>query len=1015
MSRIFPAYPYIVLLSALAAAGTIEAQVSSTAYRALGQPDLRQNALNEAQGVELYGPGGIALDTRGGQTHIYIADTQNSRILAWADTASYQIGAAPALILGQPGPQYTNPLGIGAKGLTGPSGLAVDPTTGNLYVADTNDNRVVRFPAPFSNPTRVEPDTVYGQPGFSTFTAAAPSASSLNQPDAVAVDSTGNLWVADSNNNRVLRFNATTLNNVTPPAADMVIGQASFVSGVANAGGLSAAAFSTPTGLAFDAQNNLFVADYNNTRILKFAAPLSPSTPNPSASAVWGQSNFTTRGIPPQATASSLQGPTSVAVDASGNVYVAVPLDNRVLVFPSSGGAAKSVYGQTDFVTTTPNTGSYPLASASSLFAPQSIAIDAGGNVLIADTSNNRVLEFPAGAKAATLVWGQTDFVSDGPNEIKPVSVAIGYSMAIDYSSSPYALYVSDYRNNRVLVWTDSAHFATGDPANLVIGQPNLRTGAPNVDTQGSTTIPSATGLWQPAGLAVTGNGTLYVADSGNNRVLRFPRSAINQSGRITPDAVIGQSNFGSSTSALVSASSLKNPGGLAIGPNGDLFVADDGNNRVLEFPAGAGNAAVALRVYGQPSMNSSLRSPQLSAQTMAGPQGLAVDQGSNLYVVDTGDNRVLIFPNTESAPIAGMAATFVIGPASFASSAGTLKQPIDVATDSSGNIYVSDELNNRVLIYPSLVFLPVAGGTATGVVGQQTTSGTKPNWDSPDGLGTADSLNSPLGVYIDRQDTLYVGDAGNSRVLQFLKPAAVVNAATFQANIAVAPGSLASLFGNGFASGTTTISAATWPTVTLDRQVVINDQLAAPLYYFSSTQVNFQVPSNAPLGTERIAVRLADTGELVAGGTLQVQAAAPGIFAQNQAGTGPGSVRNQDGSLNTASNPAPAGSVVSIYGTGQGQVSPAVPDGTGAPISTLSSTVAVPTTNSQTCDTSANSMCVAFGSQFAIVQFSGLAPGFIGLWQINVYVPTGLGTGAVTADVFIDGSPSNRVTIAVK
>ena len=118
---------------------------------------------------------------------------------------------------------------------------------------------------------------------------------------------------------------------------------------------------------------------------------------------------------------------------------------------------------------------------------------------------------------------------------------------------------------------------------------------------------------------------------------------------------------------------------------------------------------------------------------------------------------------------------------------------------------------------------------------------------------------------------------------------------------------------------------------------------------------------------------------------------------------------------MNTASNPAPAGSVVSIYGTGQGQVSPAVPDGTGAPISTLSSTVAVPTTNSQTCDTSANSMCVAFGSQFAIVQFSGLAPGFIGLWQINVYVPTGLGTGAVTADVFIDGSPSNRVTIAVK
>jgi uncharacterized protein (TIGR03437 family) len=152
-----------------------------------------------------------------------------------------------------------------------------------------------------------------------------------------------------------------------------------------------------------------------------------------------------------------------------------------------------------------------------------------------------------------------------------------------------------------------------------------------------------------------------------------------------------------------------------------------------------------------------------------------------------------------------------------------------------------------------------------------------------------------------------------------------------------------------------------------------------------------------------------------VAGGTLQVQAAAPGIFAQNSGGTGPGSVRNQDGTLNTASNPAAAGSVVSIYGTGQGQVSPAVPDGIGAPLSSLSSTVAVPTTNSQTCVTNANSMCVAFGNQFATVQFSGLAPGFIGLWQINVYVPAGLGTGAVVVDVYIDGSPSNRVTIAVK
>src|SRR5262249_26889978 len=85
------------------------AQVSSSAYRVLGQPDMRRNGVNGVQGTELYSPLGIALDTRGGQTRIYVADSLNSRVLAWADVNSYQIGDPPALVLGQPGPQYSIP------------------------------------------------------------------------------------------------------------------------------------------------------------------------------------------------------------------------------------------------------------------------------------------------------------------------------------------------------------------------------------------------------------------------------------------------------------------------------------------------------------------------------------------------------------------------------------------------------------------------------------------------------------------------------------------------------------------------------------------------------------------------------------------------------------------------------------------------------------------------------------------------------------------------------------------
>src|SRR5260370_3070299 len=284
-------------LIAVASTGAMHAQLSASAYRVLGQPDLRQNGVNLVQGVELYQPSGIALDARGGQTHIYIADTHNSRVMAWADIASYQIGDAPGVVLVQPGPQYSSPLGIGVKGFNSPLGLAVDPLSGNLYVADFINNRVVRFLSPFANPTRIEPDAVYGQPSFNNRTASIPSSTSLNQPRAVAFDPTGNLWVADSGNHRVVRFSAAVLNSQTPPAADTVGGQKDFFSNRANAGGqVSASGFCTPTSLPFDSQGNLYVSDGRNSRVLKFSAPLGPSSGNATASPEWAQRKFATRG-----------------------------------------------------------------------------------------------------------------------------------------------------------------------------------------------------------------------------------------------------------------------------------------------------------------------------------------------------------------------------------------------------------------------------------------------------------------------------------------------------------------------------------------------------------------------------------------------------------------------------------------------------------------------------------------------------------------------------------------------
>src|SRR5690242_11177201 len=239
-------------------------QLSLSAYRALGQTDLRQNGVNMVGAGTLSSPQGVAVDRDG---HLYVADTFNHRVLAWASVTGFQNGDSATIVLGQPSPRQSNPYGIGPKGFSFPMSLSVDPSTGNLYVADFGNSRVLRFPKPFANLTGVEPDAVYGQPDFATHSAnsSGVTAHTINQPRGVSVDGQGNLWVADTGNNRILRFPAAVL-DATNPDADFALGQPDLHSASANHNAaVSASGFNQPAGLAFDSQNSLYVADYLNT------------------------------------------------------------------------------------------------------------------------------------------------------------------------------------------------------------------------------------------------------------------------------------------------------------------------------------------------------------------------------------------------------------------------------------------------------------------------------------------------------------------------------------------------------------------------------------------------------------------------------------------------------------------------------------------------------------------------------------------------------------------------------
>jgi uncharacterized protein (TIGR03437 family) len=226
---------------------------------------------------------------------------------------------------------------------------------------------------------------------------------------------------------------------------------------------------------------------------------------------------------------------------------------------------------------------------------------------------------------------------------------------------------------------------------------------------------------------------------------------------------------------------------------------------------------------------------------------------------------------------------------------------------------------------------------------------------------------------------------------------AATVNGASFASGAAVAAGSLVSLFGTNIGPAASASASSLPLPYTLGGYQVKIGGLLAPLLYVSSGQINCQIPFELA-GQTSAQVIVSNATATSSPATVNLASAAPGIFVG--AGT-QGAVLNQDYSANSAANPAARGSVVQIFATGQGAVSNTPSDGAAAPSS--------PTANTPT------NPVVAIGGLPAVVQFSGLAPAFVGLWQVNATVPTGVTPGAaVTLTISLNGL-SNTVTIGVK
>ena len=261
-------------------------------------------------------------------------------------------------------------------------GVAVDGA-GNVWVADGDNNRVLKFNFPVSS--GMGASLVLGQTDFiSNSTGCA--VNKLARPCGIAFDHAGNLWVPEQMNNRVVRYTSPITNN---QPADLVLGQSSFT---ANIPQTSQTGLYTPSGVSFDAAGNIWVADYNNHRVVRFDNPI---TNGAAARIVLGQADFTTGTMIQPPSPTRMYDPMSMVVDAAGNLWVGDNDNNRILEFTtpiSSGQAAGKVIGQTDFTSRTIQT------LQTSLVNPIGIKFDPQGNLWVPEAAsgygNNRIMRF---------------------------------------------------------------------------------------------------------------------------------------------------------------------------------------------------------------------------------------------------------------------------------------------------------------------------------------------------------------------------------------------------------------------------------------------------------------------------------------------------------------------------------------------------------------------------------------------------------------------------------------------
>ena len=549
--------------------------------------------------------------------------------------------------------------------LNRPGAVAVDGS-GNLYIADSRNNSVRKVDSTGTITTVAGT----GEYGFGGDGGPAVQAL-LRDPAGVAVDEAGNLYIADRENLRIRKVDST--GTITTFAGAGKYGSA------VDTGPAVQAQLRSPAGVAVDGAGNLYIADSGRGRVFKVDSTGTITT-------VAGGLALEDR----------IGRPTSVAVDNAGNLYIAESLYNRIFKVDSTGTIA-TVVG----------------ASAQArLRYPTGVAVDNADNLYIADRNNHRILKIDSTGTITTFAGTEErGFGGDGGPAVQ-ARLRYPTGVAVDGAGN---LYIADQNNHR-LRKVDST------------GTIDTVAGTGESGFGGDNGAAATAQLSYPSGVAVDGAGNLYIADSGNHRIRR-----VDSTGTITTVAGTGKYGFGGNGGPAVQAQ-LNYPAGVAVDEAGNLYIADSGNHSIRKVDVtGTIDAVAGTGESGFSGDNGAAATAQLSY-----PSGVAVDGAGNLYIADTGNVSIRKVDST--------------GTITTVTDARGYNSSIDVAVDGAGNLYIADTHRIRKVD---------ATGTITTVAGASDIS----SYAGDGGPAGKALLYSPGGVAVDNAGNLYIADSGNHSI----------------------------------------------------------------------------------------------------------------------------------------------------------------------------------------------------------------------------------------------------------